>query len=106
MATRTARWLRAAALAELIAVCVTFWAIEAFGQSSEVLSERIDGVSRRVTVVENVQQTVDAGARLRVLESDMTEVKWLGRSVAVAVAAQLFALIIGDRRRFHVPDGE
>lgn len=102
MATRAARWLRGVALAELIVVVGTFWTIEAFGQSPEVLSERMDNLNRRVSVVENVE----AGARLRVLESDMTEVKWLGRSVAVAVAAQLFALIIGDRRRFSVPDGE
>ena len=45
----------------------------------------VDDLGRRLTVLENVQTP----ERLRVLESDMTELKWLARGAAAGVVGQL-----------------
>lgn len=91
----TARCLRGLALLQMLVVVVAFWVSRVLAQSPEVLQERVDNLTAQVLSL----QAIDARTRLTVLESDMTEVKWLGRSVALAVFTQLFALFVRDRRR-------
>jgi hypothetical protein len=86
-------WIRRLALLELAVAALLFWVPRMFGQSAEVLGERVSSLSARLGALERVE----ADARLRVLESDMTEVKYLGRAVAAAVAAQLFLAMLGGR---------
>jgi hypothetical protein len=55
----------------------------------------ITEMSRRLTLIEG--QNIES--RLRVLESDMAELKWLSRSVAVAVIGQFAVAGMGALRR-------
>lgn len=61
---------------------------------------RVVSLEDRVTALEK-QETE---ARVKVLESDMAEVKWLGRGVAIAVVGQLVLGIFGDKRQVRVSD--
>ena len=93
------RWIRRLALAQLVLMAAIFHTVRLLGQSQETINERV-----RI-LTENLQQRVasiemaDAAGRLRVLESDMAEVKWLGRSVALAVAGQLVIAGLGTREK-------
>lgn len=62
-----------------------------------VTQQHIGTIDSRITQIEDEVRRNNADARLLVLESDMTEVKWLGRSVAGLVAGQLVVLLFGLR---------
>ena len=61
------------------------------GYDDATLRYRADDLSRRIGTVE----ALNLDARVRVLESDMSEVKWLARGVTIAVAGQLIMATIG-----------
>lgn len=95
MGNRLGVWISRLALAQLVGAAVLFWGARALGQSSELVNDRVARLGDQVRALESVA----ADARLRVLESDMSEVKYLGRAVAVAVAAQLLLAGMGARER-------
>lgn len=76
---------------------VAGWVAYARAQSQETInalaSQRLSTIESRVIVLEGQ----DVAARLRILEADMAEVKWLGRSVAALVASQLVTMLLGLR---------
>lgn len=55
----------------------------------------IEGLERRVADLERL----GVDARLRVLENDMFEVKWLTRGVTVAIFSQIGISMVRSRRR-------
>lgn len=89
--------LRVIAIGHLVVLAIWFHGARLKGQSPEVLGERLAGQSERIARLEST----DADARLRVLENDMAEVKYLGRGVALAMAVQLATGILGfvDRKK-------
>jgi hypothetical protein len=90
-------WVLRACIVELLLVLgyVTLIAL----QSQETINMRLQ------VATDNLQQRVerlereDAAGRLRVLESDMTEVKYLARGVTVALIVQLFIAGRAVKRR-------
>lgn len=94
-------WVHLACLVELTLVCgyvVTLRALQLPSQEGVNIQLRMstEDLQRRVTKLESD----DYAGRLRVLESDMTEVKWLARGAAAAVMGQLLlAAGVGVRRR-------
>lgn len=94
-------WLHFACILELTLVCgyvVTLRALQLPSQEGVNIQLRMatEDMQRRVGKLESD----DYAGRLRVLESDMTEVKWLARGAAAAVMGQLLlAAGVGVRRR-------
>ena len=95
-------------VAQLLAVFLWFWVARALAQSQETINAnvtyQISELYRRIAEVEgqgakSLSTAWDLDARMRLLEHDMNEVKWLGRSVAAAVIGQLVIAGMGWRRR-------
>lgn len=99
-------WVWAASLVPLLvggAVFVIAPAVAA--QPQDVLNERarlaIETLTRDVETIQQIQ----AEARLRLLEADMTEVKWLGRTVAAALIGQLVLAGLAKREAMRERSG-
>lgn len=69
------------------------FATQVLGQSQETINERheiqIMNQDRRLGMIEGEMDREGIAARVRVLESDMYEVKWLARGMVLAVFGQL-----------------
>lgn len=73
------------------------WRQPSLEENSAAIQElrfRVGSTEQRL----NASDIHELPARVRVLESDMTEVKWLARGVLVAVVAQLVARLIELRK--------
>lgn len=79
------------ALAALALTLLAFQSQEAINVEQRVMAENLE---RRVTKLEQT----DASGRLRVIESDMYEVKWLARGTTGAVLTQILAMVMNRRR--------
>ena len=94
------KWQHRAYVAVLLAVfgVIAFgviWNVVLAQRASAYSDWAINELSRRITIVE--AQQLDG--RLRVVESDMAEVKYLTRAVVIAVIGQLAVGGIGMLRR-------
>ena len=100
------RWIVKLCLAELLIAAALFHGSRLLAQSQETINERVSiqqfVLEKRVDKLESIE----AEARLRGLESDMGEVKWLGRTVALAVIGQLVLAALSMRQHSQRPDGE
>lgn len=99
---------RAVAVAGVVQFFFTIGAVVwVSAQSQEVFNaivqQRVASAEGRVAALEKRLEDLDAGSRLRLLESDMWEVKWLGRTVAGLLATQLVA---GGLRYHRKPESE
>jgi len=108
MSDRMSTLIRRLSLVQLIGGGLLFWTIHLMGQSPEVLGERVGQLAAREALtelaVDSVRSRLDATmSDVAVLKSDMTEVKWLGRTVAAGMAG---LLISGVRRRKDEHDEE
>lgn len=68
----------------LLLTVILCWALVLTNLYAQSTTTMVDWLDRRVSVIES--QNIDG--RLRVLESDMSELKWLSRSVAAAMIGQ------------------
>lgn len=76
-------------------VCV----VPVMGQSQEVLNERFSqGIEANEKSIERIT-SVHVSERLAVLEDTIFEVKWMGRTVAAAVIAQIMLQVYESKRR-------
>lgn len=92
---RVIRWTRMVLVAQLAAGAVYFLAVRpALAQGSDVLLERVSHMAERVAALEQM----GIPARLAVVEDNLLEVKWLGRTVAAAVAGQLVLALFAQKR--------
>ncbi len=78
-----------------VAAAQTTRAAQQAGPAQPFSDWAVNELSRRVTILEG--QSLDG--RVRVLESDVAELKWMSRGVALAVAGQLVAIVIGLKRK-------
>lgn len=76
-------------------LCVSFAAAQSQETTNEVLRMNVSDNNRRLAELEKI----NADKRLSLIENDMGEVKWLGRSVAGAVIGQLLIAGLGVKRR-------
>lgn len=92
---RTQRLILWCCLLQLVGVVACLSVARAQSQETinAVIDQKMGTLDGRVSKLE----AMNSDPRLRVLESDMTEVKWLGRSVAGLVAGQLVVLLFGLR---------
>ena len=72
-----------------------------FAQSQETVNAIIAQRLATLEAKEAAEEHLRTESRLRVLENDAAEIKWLGRSVALVVAGQLVTMLLGlkERRR-------
>jgi hypothetical protein len=72
---------------------------EPISPQQAIINERqryiMDDFNRRLMALENERYA----SRMAVLESDMSEVKWLGRGLALAIFGQLSLTVMSWRRR-------
>lgn len=96
--SRWPQWSARVLLAAL-GLIVTLSRAGAFQPSQETINNE-----QRITTVELTRRVAqlelfDISSRLKVLESDMTEVKWLARGAALAVIGQLMIAWFNARNR-------
>ena len=93
------RWILRACLVYL---CVSVPVVSiGFAQSQETINATVNQRLAQLEVKHAAEELLRTESRLRVLENDAAEIKWLGRSVALVVAGQLVTMLLGlkDRRR-------
>lgn len=87
----------------LIAVLLAHAAIAiggaiAIGQSQDAINERQRALTEGLAARVDWMERQNIGGRVQVLESDMYEVKWLARGVALSVLGQLVMAARGRRK--------
>lgn len=91
--TTTVAILRLSLVVLLLHIGVAVFAVAQSGPSVEtaVQTVRIENLTERVRRIEDA----NLDGRLRTVESDMVEVKWLSRGVTAAIIGHLVATILG-----------
>lgn len=92
-------WILRVCLAQLLLITGGVHVVRILAQSQDAINATVAQVqtdlARRVDAIERS----DPGGRLKLLESDMSEVKTVGRAVAIAVICQLIVALMGLREK-------